>query len=1273
MKHLRGVLFLGLIVLTAIPACGKDHADGILDREAIAETGKSVTAAAYPNADEVIVDGHVLVQYNADGTSTRWDDTVIKALTEKGKRRQQEHGFYFTIPYDKVKLTLVEVIKPDGTVKGVNITMNSRVMVNPSQMDMNIYNPNRKVLGLRVPGLEIGDMVRYVYRHDTVKTRMPDAWYDYELAQYTFPIKHFVYEVLGPKELPLKKIIVKDEITGTVEHTTGEKDGLLHHRWEVSDVPRVFSEPSMPPLSRVVQRVRASTIPDWQTVSRWYWNLCESHIKATTPEMADKVAELTKGLTDRQAKIEAIFRWASQEVRYMGITTETEAPGYEPHDVSITFENKYGVCRDKAALLVAMLRLAGFDANTVLIHADTKKDYEAPDSYFNHAIVAVGEADGSWQLMDCTPAIAKQLLPSYLCDRSYLVASEKGEDLATSPIIPAEDNLVRIETAGAISDAGDLTLQSVLRFEGINDNRYRSYFSRIKPDERRQFFERVAKSIVSGATLTKLTIEPADMQDTSQPLTVQMDITAPDVLISGDRSSAMRTPLVGTSVGMVNFILRSAGLEKRNYPMTTEMACGVRETLRITLPETLGQAAMPTFTAIDDATLTWNRSLRIDDGQLVGTNEFLINVVEFSPSQYLQLKGRLRTIEYNERKMPIFAGTATPSPTTQKFGPDDDYVTLERRRTYRLKDARNWTLHESMTKKILTHAGKTDSAELKFSYNPAWEKVKLVKATVTAPDGTVKEIRDEEINLMDAEWVAMAPRYPAGKTLVVSLPGVEIGSTIHYEVKRTYRDRPFFWLGEVFADFNPTVSKVVQVRAPADLPLTIHTVAADALTASQRTEGKTTIYEWSIANHPGMKLERIMPPSWSFAPTVNASAGQWSAYAQEVNTVFEAAAAKSKAAAAKTKELVEGLDNDDAKVIAIRDFVAKTIRTVGFSSYFEPSIDRLPLTAITDADRVLADGYGNPTDRAVLLTAMLRAAGFEPKLVLATSMSDVIGIHQMLTQCPQTDSFTSALVRVVSKGREVYLNDSDQYGALGATRHDLGLGLTVATGEFRPVAADDDRRGSSEITYNIRLSADGDARILRGRRWRGDTFGFINRMYSEMTPEERRRSHMESIARISQSAKADGELVTDFTQYPAVGKLPVVAEKYAVRDGDHLYLAVPDDLPSLSLPGTDKRKHGVYWRSRDRQTGRVTVELPEGFTDILLAPGDIDWQAPADAGHVRVRVTQEANPPRLVVNYDIDLKAAVIPAAEYDKLLEIDRLLSHPRMRTIVLRKTKAQ
>ena len=115
----------------------------------------------------------------------------------------------------------------------------------------------------------------------------------------------------------------------------------------------------MPDLHTCVQRLLVSTTPDWETVSRWYWRLSEPHY-VPSPELSAKVRELKVKAGDSDASIRALFRFVAQDIRYLGITAETEAPGYEPHDVRDTFAARHGVCRDKAALLVVMLREAGF-------------------------------------------------------------------------------------------------------------------------------------------------------------------------------------------------------------------------------------------------------------------------------------------------------------------------------------------------------------------------------------------------------------------------------------------------------------------------------------------------------------------------------------------------------------------------------------------------------------------------------------------------------------------------------------------------------------------------------------------------------------------------------------------------------------------------------------------------------------------------------------------------------------------------------------------------
>ena len=94
---------------------------------------------------------------------------------------------------------------------------------------------------------------------------------------------------------------------------------------------------------------------------------------------------------------------------------------------SITFDKKYGVCRDKAALLVSMLRLAGLKAYPVLVSVGTHKDAEAPDPFFNHAIVGVQLEKGRYSLMDPTDENTRELLPASDRNQSYLVCRADGE------------------------------------------------------------------------------------------------------------------------------------------------------------------------------------------------------------------------------------------------------------------------------------------------------------------------------------------------------------------------------------------------------------------------------------------------------------------------------------------------------------------------------------------------------------------------------------------------------------------------------------------------------------------------------------------------------------------------------------------------------------------------------------------------------------------------------------------------------------------------------
>lgn len=1265
-----GVVFCTLLIGLAACSVWASEKTELLTLEQLRTAAAAVTSNAYPDADAVLVVGWEQVRYNPDGTARSIEDVCYKILTEKGRRDLRSLSFFYDIAYGTVMVTKVEVIKPDGRVEPVDLQAQGREMIETSQMSMNIYDPNMKVLTVSVPGLEPGDMVRYVAREIITKARMPNTWADIVPLEDERPIRAYRYEVLAPKALPLKHTVLKNPLGTTVTYTQLVVQAGIVHRWMARDVPRMYPEPGMPGLN-AIQHLLLSTIRDWQTVSRWYYNLSEPRLRAVTPAMSNTVARLIATARTNREKTEAIFRYVSQKIRYMGVTMEDTAPGYEPHDVCITFKNKYGVCRDKAALLVSLLRIAGLKAYPALIHFDIKKDPVVPEPYFNHAITAVEEAEGTYLLMDSTDENTRELLPAYLNNKSYLVAKPQGDVLRTTPVVPAHENLVHIATTARYRPGGTLSLSSRLRFLGMNDNVYRSSFAELDFDRMRRYFEGSVKELLPGAALTDFSIEPDDMHNVSKPIHVRLVCTAPDLLITGRSLTMVPLPWMGARFGIVDAVLRMTGLATRRYPLVTDIACGVRETLTLEVDGAAGPAvALPTYDNVVSDLVEWRRALHAEGSRLVATQVFLLHAVEFSTSQYAELKQALRAIESEARKQPLFQRARDVRETTSddeeqggtyEYVPAEDVQYVQIQTTYTLSNATTWTVTERVHKKILTYAGKKQHAELKIAFNPAWETIELVQARVVDADGTTHRVMDKEINIMDADWVATAPRYPAGKILVISLPGVDRESEVKYTIRRTCINRPFFSACEYFTSHDPIEEKVVKVRAPQGVRLTTHVTNKGEIEARQQLVNGTNVFIWSSNDQRAVRREDALPPWYSFNPTVFVSGGAWKEYAQQVATILEERTREQTAAVAQAKELIAGLTDDTARVRAIRNFVAQRIRLAG------PQLDEIPLSALSPADVTLRDGYGNSADRAILLATMLRAAGFAPQFVLASQSPRVPELVKPLIECPLLDTFNRVLVRVEVAGEPIYLNDTDQYAVLGATTHDGRLGLRLPDGTPETIQAARGKENRHETDFTITLAADGTAEITQREVVYGTSYGELNRRFAEMQPEERRQLQEQMMTALAQGAELVKPLTSDFSEYPGVIELTVRVPRYAVREGQRLYYRLPGDISGLLHVRSDVRDNPYFWSTPQRVRVTVTSHFPEGYTTVDMSPRSLTWAAPADAGTVRVTTAPGEDTRSLVVTQEVDLRPAVISTDDYPELLSIHRQLAHPRMKTVLI------
>ncbi|MGI9334884.1 MAG: DUF3857 domain-containing protein [Gammaproteobacteria bacterium] len=104
----------------------------------------------------------------------------------------------------------------------------------------------------------------------------------------------------------------------------------------------------------------------------------------------EKFAELTNGATDADTMIERLHEFVSRDIRYASLSEGEH--DIVPHAVSLTLKNRYGDCKDKSSLLLALLRRANVNAYPVLVATrryDESRLAVPGTGFFDHMVVCV--------------------------------------------------------------------------------------------------------------------------------------------------------------------------------------------------------------------------------------------------------------------------------------------------------------------------------------------------------------------------------------------------------------------------------------------------------------------------------------------------------------------------------------------------------------------------------------------------------------------------------------------------------------------------------------------------------------------------------------------------------------------------------------------------------------------------------------------------------------------------------------------------------------------
>src|SRR4051812_21235210 len=516
---------------------------------------------------------------------------------------------------------------------------------------------------IRIPAADPGNIVGYEYAIEAQPLVLQDMWY----FQGESPLREAHYSLQLPsgweyKAAYLNHVEVKPTQTGSNQW-----------QWTVNDEKGIREEPEMPPMHGVAGKMIVYLLPpggagnrgfaNWKEMGNWYQNLTTGR-RDPTPEIKQKVTELTAGAPTQLEKMRALARFVQHDIRYVAI--ELGIGGYQPHRAADVFGHRYGDCKDKATLMSAMLHEIDVESYYVVINAERgwiTPDMPANDG-FNHVILAIklpsGLSESSLVATMQNPQLGNLLffdptdeltpfgtIGGNLQDNYGLLVAATGGELLELPRLPASMNTIRRtgnltldatgKLTGSISEMrlGDRAWSERWRILHLTNNA-----DRIKP------IESLLSGSLSNFRITKASI--LNLQQTDQPFGFNYSFEATNYAKNAGDLLLVRPRVIGVKA---EGILETP--EPRQFPVEFEGPVQDTDTFEITLPEGYVVDDLPPPVDADFGFASYHSKTEVKGNVIGYTRTFEVKDLSVPVSKAADLKKFYRIIASDERNTAV--------------------------------------------------------------------------------------------------------------------------------------------------------------------------------------------------------------------------------------------------------------------------------------------------------------------------------------------------------------------------------------------------------------------------------------------------------------------------------------------------------------------------------------------------------------------------------------------------------------------------------------------
>lgn len=461
---------------------------------------------------------------------------------------------------------------------------------------------------------------------------MPGQYFDIVLFSASVPIVEKKYVL----KVPASKRLHSQIYNGPMYSSTSYDADTTTYSWWIENAPARSMPRYSPDLSDVVAKVVMATVESWEAKSRWFFDVNESQFEVTDAiqEKVDEIladAGASEG-TDEEKAFELVH-WVAQNIRYSG-QTMGEGEGFTLHSGAMIFEQRSGVCKDIAGMLITMMRAAGLDSYAAMTMAGSRIE-QVPADQFNHCVVALRKDDGRFEMYDPTwVPFDKDIWSSLETEQHYLVGSPEGQGLDSIRFSSAEESPLYMTNTGEILDDGTLVATLELSADGAMDRYLRRIISWYPLWHLEPYISEML-SMVSERVIIE-SIEHGDILDFKKGMWFRVKYRIPEMAMRVDGGYEFKSPLM--QINTNDRILFRAGThdwpEERDTDIFFYFTEFVHGTETLTLPKGYTVSDPKSTDEIDEIYGYFKGESKMDNRRLIIKQDAAVRRRQIPPDGY---------------------------------------------------------------------------------------------------------------------------------------------------------------------------------------------------------------------------------------------------------------------------------------------------------------------------------------------------------------------------------------------------------------------------------------------------------------------------------------------------------------------------------------------------------------------------------------------------------------------------------------------------------------